>query len=149
MAQVSRRSSKITHTLKGKTSWLPSNTPRVKPITLCSYQREIPRQQPTSARSGSFSHEELNVDAVHLADVGLREATDLEIWRYATAEDLILASKDDDFLSIFSKAPTAQLPSVRLGNCRRSTYARIGGAADPAWSGLRELVSADKTAALR
>src|SRR6185437_12775194 len=136
MAQVSRRSSKITHTLKGKTSWLPSNTPRVKPITLCSYQREIPR-------AGSFSHEELNVDAVHLADVGLREATDLEIWRYATAEDLILASKDDDFLSIFSKAPTAQLPSVRLGNCRRSTYARIGGAADPAWSGLRELVSAD------
>ncbi len=59
-----------------------------------------------------FLTQELDIQAIHVSDVGLREATDLEIWRFATAEDLILASKDDDFLTVFSKVP--------LPDCRRT-----------------------------
>jgi hypothetical protein len=39
-----------------------------------------------------FVVQKLGVHAIHVADIELEEATDLEIWRYATAENLILAS---------------------------------------------------------
>jgi len=63
--------------------------------------------------------DDLGSEAVHVADVGLQEASDEEIWRYASANGLILISKDEDFVSLASKAPAAGLLWVRLGNTRR------------------------------
>ena len=45
---------------------------------------------------------ELKSEAVHVTDVGLRDASDQEIWKYATAEGFIVISKDEDFTSMES-----------------------------------------------
>jgi predicted nuclease of predicted toxin-antitoxin system len=39
-------------------------------------------------------------EAVHVTDVGLSAANDLAIASYAEMQDLILVSKDDDFLTL-------------------------------------------------
>ncbi|MFZ0590301.1 MAG: DUF5615 family PIN-like protein [Bryobacteraceae bacterium] len=67
----------------------------------------------------SFISKYLGAEALHVADVRLQEASDLEVWNYASAQGLILISKDEDFLNLLSKSPTAKLLWVRLGNCRR------------------------------
>ncbi len=54
-----------------------------------------------------------------MADVGLRDATDLRIWQYAASNDFVLISKDDDFVTIFSETSSARLLWIRLGKCRR------------------------------
>lgn len=60
------------------------------------------------------------LDCVHVLDVGLDEATDKEIWGYATAQGMILISKDEDFFYRSSCPGTAApLVWVRLGNCRK------------------------------
>ena len=43
---------------------------------------------------------EFGADAVHVAEVGLRDATDAELWAYASDQDLILISKDEDFVDL-------------------------------------------------
>ena len=67
-----------------------------------------------------FIQSELQARAVHVIDVGLRDATDAEVWRYASANDLVLISKDEDFAQMILSRPTARLIWVRVGNCRRS-----------------------------
>jgi predicted nuclease of predicted toxin-antitoxin system len=62
---------------------------------------------------------ELGSEAVHVADVGLQEATDAQLWEYASAAGLILISKDEDFVDMVLNNPTASLVWVRVGNCRR------------------------------
>ena len=66
-----------------------------------------------------FISEELRTEALHVVDVGLRESTDANLWRYASANGFILISKDEDFVTLYSKIPSAGLLWVRLGNCRR------------------------------
>jgi predicted nuclease of predicted toxin-antitoxin system len=66
-----------------------------------------------------FIEFDLGAEATHVADVGLRDATDAELWAYATATDSILISKDEDFVSMVLNTPTARLVWVRVGNCRR------------------------------
>ena len=66
-----------------------------------------------------FISEDLRAEALHVTDVGLRQRSDAEVWRYASENDFVLISKDDDFVTLYSKAPTARLLWVRLGNCRR------------------------------
>jgi predicted nuclease of predicted toxin-antitoxin system len=61
----------------------------------------------------------LGIEAMHVVDVGLRDGTDAEIWGYASENDFVLISKDDDFVTMYSKAPSARFLWVRLGNCRR------------------------------
>lgn len=67
-----------------------------------------------------FIAQDLGAVSLHVADVSMRESSDAEVWRYASAHDLILISKDEDFLTLLAKSPTAKLLWVRLGNCRRA-----------------------------
>ena len=62
---------------------------------------------------------ELGSEAIHVADVGLRDASDSQLWEYASANDAVLISKDEDFVAMYIARPTARLVWVRIGNCRR------------------------------
>jgi predicted nuclease of predicted toxin-antitoxin system len=66
-----------------------------------------------------FIESELKAAAIHVADVGLRDASDADVWRYASAKGLILISKDEDFANMIINRPTTKLIWVRVGNCRR------------------------------
>ena len=66
-----------------------------------------------------FIQSELNCSAIHVVDAGMRDASDAEVWRYASKRDLILVSKDEDFANMVLQVPTAKLIWVRVGNCRR------------------------------
>ncbi len=58
-------------------------------------------------------------DCNHVLDVGLASATDSAIWRYADQNELIVVSKDEDFLYLATLPDTkARLIWVRIGNCR-------------------------------
>jgi predicted nuclease of predicted toxin-antitoxin system len=68
----------------------------------------------------------LGHEARHVLDIGLDQASDTEIWKYAARNSLVLITKDDDFL------PRASLPNsavpivwVRLGNCRNATLLAV------------------------
>jgi len=73
--------------------------------------------QPALAR---FVSQDLGAEALHVSAINLQQASDVEIWRYASNHGFTLISKDEDFLNLFSKAPTTRLVWVRLGNCRRA-----------------------------
>jgi len=61
------------------------------------------------------------LDCHHVLDLGLAEASDAEIWRYAADQDVVLISKDEDFFHFATRpGSTARLLWVRLGNCRRA-----------------------------
>jgi predicted nuclease of predicted toxin-antitoxin system len=52
-------------------------------------------------------------------DVGLGSASDSVIWNYAHENDVIVISKDEDFLYLATRPEDkARLVWVRLGNCR-------------------------------
>jgi predicted nuclease of predicted toxin-antitoxin system len=67
-----------------------------------------------------FIQIEYKSQARHVIDVGLRDASDAEIWRYVSMSDSILISKDADFVDMVLQVPTAKLIWVRVGNCRRA-----------------------------
>jgi predicted nuclease of predicted toxin-antitoxin system len=67
-----------------------------------------------------FIESEFQTKAMHVADLGLRDASDSEVWRYVSTNDLILISKDEDFANMVLQIPTAKLIWVRVGNCRRA-----------------------------
>ena len=52
---------------------------------------------------------DLGYEATHVADVDLREASDAEVWRYATANDFVLVSKDEDFTHMSLRSADACL----------------------------------------
>lgn len=47
----------------------------------------------------------LGCDCVHVMEVGLAEASDLEIWRYACESNRIAITKDEDFLHFANRQP--------------------------------------------
>lgn len=51
-------------------------------------------------------------------DVGLGQASDHEIWRYACENGRAVITKDEDFLHLAARGPQTALIWVRLGNCR-------------------------------
>ena len=58
-------------------------------------------------------------DCEHVLDIGLAEALDIEICRYAEAQERIIVSKDEDFLYLASQSRVRiRLLWVQLGNCR-------------------------------
>ena len=62
------------------------------------------------------------LDCVHVLELGLNTADDLEIWRRAAAEDRIVVTKDEDFLLLASRpSDRGRMIWVRLGNCRNAT----------------------------
>lgn len=59
--------------------------------------------------------------AFHVADIGLRDACDSDIWCYALAENAIIITKDEDFPFRFRQNP-AKSPLIlwlRTGNASR------------------------------
>ena len=57
------------------------------------------------------------VDAVSLRDLGLRDAADIDIFRSAQQHQLVLISKDCDFVDLVSRyGPPPQLIWVTCGN---------------------------------
>jgi predicted nuclease of predicted toxin-antitoxin system len=78
--------------------------------------------------------------AKHVLDIGLSEASDIEIFRYAEAEGYILVSKDEDFLHLILRTSAAAgLVWVRIGNCRKQ---RLLDAFDRMWDRLVERIEA-------
>ncbi|PZQ88302.1 MAG: hypothetical protein DI534_12655 [Leifsonia xyli] len=55
--------------------------------------------------------------AIPVRDVGLRDATDDEIWRFAEAEGLVIVSKDEDFaLRVRRVGSPPSVVWLRVGN---------------------------------
>ncbi len=54
----------------------------------------------------------------HVADAGLAEASDADVWRYAHEQSLIVVTKDSDFhdLAVLSWPPP-HVVWIRRGNC--------------------------------
>ncbi len=67
-----------------------------------------------------FIEAELKAKAMRVSDVELRDSSDAEVCRYASVNDLIIISKDEDFADMLLHRPTATLIWVRVGNCRRA-----------------------------
>jgi predicted nuclease of predicted toxin-antitoxin system len=60
-------------------------------------------------------------DSQHVTEIGLAEASDAEICRYAAVQERMIISKDEDFFYLASR-PEARIRLlwVRLTNCRTS-----------------------------
>lgn len=67
-----------------------------------------------------FIETELGCEAKHVAEMGLRDASDAEVWQYASANGFALVSKDEDFTHMVLKSSNACLIWLRVGNCRRT-----------------------------
>jgi predicted nuclease of predicted toxin-antitoxin system len=67
-----------------------------------------------------FIQIEFKLRAVHVIGVGLRDASDAEIWSYVSKSDSVLISKDEDFVNMVLQLPTAKLIWIRFGNCRKA-----------------------------
>ena len=60
-------------------------------------------------------------ECTHVRDVGLDEASDLEVWTRACDEGSIVVSKDEDLTALANRpGDTGRLIWVRLGNCRNA-----------------------------
>jgi predicted nuclease of predicted toxin-antitoxin system len=58
--------------------------------------------------------------AEHVADIGLRDADDSPIWRYALQHQAVIVTKDDDFPHRLSQSVTAPvIVWLRVGNTNR------------------------------
>jgi predicted nuclease of predicted toxin-antitoxin system len=57
--------------------------------------------------------------ARHVRELGLNASDDATIWSHATANNMVVVSKDEDFF-YFASSPgaAARLLWVRMGNCR-------------------------------
>ena len=76
--------------------------------------------------------------AKHVLDIGLAEACDTQILRYAELESYILVSKDEDFLHLVLRpGVTTGLVWVRIGNCRKQ---HLLEAFDRVWPRLMERI---------
>jgi len=61
---------------------------------------------------------DLYPDSVHIRDIGLRDATDTEIWEYDGQNGFVLVSKDSDFQQrslLYGQPP--KFIWLRVGNC--------------------------------
>jgi predicted nuclease of predicted toxin-antitoxin system len=64
-------------------------------------------------------------DAVAVREVGLRDASDHDIWRYALREGLIIITKDEDFAErCLYEANQPVIVWLRIGNCSNEALLR-------------------------
>jgi predicted nuclease of predicted toxin-antitoxin system len=69
---------------------------------------------------------DLYPDSVHVREVGLRDATDTQIWEYAKSNNFAIISKDTDFQSrslLYGHPP--KFIWLRVGNCTVNTIADL------------------------
>lgn len=55
-------------------------------------------------------------EAIHVRDVGLRDASDTAVWRYALAHDAIVVTKDKDFATRREQTHGPTVLWLRIGN---------------------------------
>ena len=88
------------------------------------------------------------VDCQHVLDLEMADASDPEIWAYASRGDCVVISKDEDFVDhwILSAAPV-QLVWIRKANCsNRALLAWL----DPLWADtVKRLEQGEKFVELR
>ena len=61
------------------------------------------------------------LEASHVAELGMDQATDRDLWQHAASNGFAIVSKDADFLHLSGADPTGPpFVWVRLGNCRKS-----------------------------
>lgn len=59
------------------------------------------------------------VDCQHVIEIGLAQVSDAGVCRYATAQNRVIITKDEDFFHLANEPKaTFILIWVRLGNCR-------------------------------
>lgn len=90
---------------------------------------------------------ELGAEAIHVSDIGSRDASDAALWNFAIQHEFILISKDEDFARIALIDAKGGLLWVRLGNCRKCTLLRVFRELWPEI--LNRLQSGDKLIELR
>ena len=64
-------------------------------------------------------------EALHVVDVGLRDADDGQVWGYAAREGTAILTKDEDFAARRLREPHG--PTIiwlRVGNCSRAALVR-------------------------
>ena len=65
-------------------------------------------------------------DALHVKDVGLESADDVEVWSYARMHELVIVSKDSDFRQLsFTFGHPPKVVWIRRGNCSTSEIESI------------------------
>jgi predicted nuclease of predicted toxin-antitoxin system len=65
-------------------------------------------------------------ESTHVASLGLSQSSDNEVWQYAKANNLVIASKDSDFhqRSFLEGAPPKVI-WIRTGNCTTEQIEQI------------------------
>ena len=72
-------------------------------------------------------------EAHHVAELGLVCARDREIWDHATAQDAIIVTKDEDFVTMRALRPQGPpIVWIRIGNVTKLSLLRRFAAAFPA-----------------
>lgn len=62
----------------------------------------------------------------HVFDLGMDEATDIEVWNYARQNGLVVVSKDEDFFHLANRPDdVGRLVWVRVGNCRKQVLLSV------------------------
>ena len=57
-------------------------------------------------------------DALHVQDLGMSEADDLDVWEYAGEHELVIISKDSDFLHLSARyGHPPKVVRLTCGNC--------------------------------
>ncbi len=65
---------------------------------------------------------ESGYEAVHVCDIGMTSAPDLDVWEVALQRNAAIVSKDEDFVLIGqarSDLPAPAVVWIRIGNCSR------------------------------
>jgi predicted nuclease of predicted toxin-antitoxin system len=71
-------------------------------------------------------------DSVHVAMVGMDTADDRMLWSWATREERIIVSKDEDLLFLAHRpGERGRLIWIRLGNCRSEALLDVCAKAFP------------------
>ena len=64
-------------------------------------------------------------EALHVVDVGLRDAEDAQVWGYAVQQETAILTKDEDFAVRRLREPIGPtIIWVRVGNCSRAALVR-------------------------
>ena len=69
---------------------------------------------------------DIYAESVHIREIGLRDASDAEIWEYAKTNGYAIVSKDSDFQqrSLLEGSPPKFI-WLRVGNCKVSRIERL------------------------
>ena len=60
------------------------------------------------------------LEAVHVRDLGLGSAADIDIADHARRQELVVVSKDEDFVILSNLHGSPREIWIRLGNCRNA-----------------------------